>query len=354
MRKLSLGDRMKGVMSQELSKPRRAVTVPSSYQGGAISARSLAKRMGGCLLATALMGLSCSQVAAGVVTYVYTDPQGTTLAEADMAGSVTATYDYRPYGGTYTSAGMSTPQNGPGYTGHVNDSDTAFIYMQARYYDPAVGRFLSVDPRAPSAGNAFDFNRFTYVNDNPIRNIDPDGTTCTQSVKGQYNCTMDHNTAGLSTKQIQAANKAYTSAVNRLLSHPDAQTTVSVKGEHFQARASDVAQGLIMANVDTGARSNTARAHTSGGGLDGSSLYKRDYIPQITIFGNAMTSDHRGGTARESVATDLVKTFLHEGLHTLPAEGKMDGIYNSNPGGWNSLHQKAYNEASDRLYDETK
>jgi len=298
--------------------------------------------------------LPCFAAMAGTVTYVYTDHQGTPLAEADQSGNVVTQFDYRPYGGAYAGAGMASAKDGPGYTGHVNDADTAFVYMQARYYDPAIGRFLSVDPKAPSAGNAFDFNRFTYVNDNPVRNVDPDGTTCTQSVKGQYNCTIDKNPAGLSTKQIQATNKAYTSAVNRLLSHPDAQTTVSVKGEHFQARVGDVAQGLIMANVSTGATSSTERAHTSGGGLDGSSLYKRDYAPQITIFENAMTSDRKGGTAKESVAVDLVKTFLHEGIHTLPMEGRMDGIYNSNPGGWNSLHQKAYNEASDRLYDETK
>jgi uncharacterized protein RhaS with RHS repeats len=49
------------------------------------------------------------------------------------------------------------------------------LYMQARYYDPAVGRFLSVDPVGPAAGNAYNFNRYDYANNNPIVNIDPDG-----------------------------------------------------------------------------------------------------------------------------------------------------------------------------------
>jgi hypothetical protein len=47
--------------------------------------------------------------------------------------------------------------------------------MQARYYDPEVGRFLSVDPVEPSVGNAFNFNRYTYANNNPSRYTDPDG-----------------------------------------------------------------------------------------------------------------------------------------------------------------------------------
>jgi len=105
------------------------------------------------------------------VTYVYTDPQGTPLAEADVNGNITATFDYAPYG----SIALGTAPNGPGYTGHVNDPDTGLVYMQARYYDPSVGRFVGTDPVGPSAGNSFNFNRYNYANNNPIVNMDPDG-----------------------------------------------------------------------------------------------------------------------------------------------------------------------------------
>ena len=37
-------------------------------------------------------------------------------------------------------------RSGIGFTGHVNDPDTGFVYMQQHYYDPYAGRFLSVDP----------------------------------------------------------------------------------------------------------------------------------------------------------------------------------------------------------------
>ena len=84
-----------------------------------------------CVLALLLWGAA----QAGTVTYVYSDPQGTPLAEADAQGNITATFDYRPYG----AQAMGQPPSGPGYTGHVNDPDTGFVYMQARYYDPARG-----------------------------------------------------------------------------------------------------------------------------------------------------------------------------------------------------------------------
>lgn len=114
---------------------------------------------------------------AGTVTYVYTDPQGTPLAEADASGNITATFEYTPYG-TYAPQGTLAPgpnPNGPGYTGHVNDPETNLVYMQARYYDPATGHLISVDPVVPQAGDFFKFNRYDYAFNNPIGYIDPDG-----------------------------------------------------------------------------------------------------------------------------------------------------------------------------------
>jgi RHS repeat-associated protein len=127
-----------------------------------------------CKFVMAIGLLMASVTASATVTYVYTDPQGTPLAEADASGTITATFDYKPYG----SQALGSPKAGPGYTGHVNDPDTGFVYMQARYYDPLQGRFLSVDPLASTAGNTSDFNRYAYAQDNPIHFTDPTGKSC--------------------------------------------------------------------------------------------------------------------------------------------------------------------------------
>jgi|GEM_PF-991523 len=180
----------------------------------------------------------------GTVTYVYTDPQGTPLAEADASGNITATFEYTPYG-TYAPQGTSTPGStpkGPGYTGHVNDPETNLVYMQARYYDPVTGHFLSTDPVKPSAGDAFNFNRYAYVNNNPIMGMDPTGM---EDDCGGPMCRMmrqisddfsrvasgafgDANTAssgGMITQQAQAAATAMNSAVNEGIS--DAAATAA-------------------------------------------------------------------------------------------------------------------------------
>ena len=144
----------------------------------------------GCLL----LLLPCFAARAGTVTYVYTDPQGTPLAEADAQGNITARFDYAPYG----SMVMGVAPDGPGYTGHVNDPDTGLVYMQARYYDPVTARFLSVDPKTPAAGNSFNFNRYTYANNNPVVNIDPDG----RQVAGTANSNVDWNERAKANAQI--------------------------------------------------------------------------------------------------------------------------------------------------------
>lgn len=43
----------------------------------------------------------------------------------------------------------------------------------------AQARFLSVDPKSPKSGDVFGFNRYTYANNNPVTNLDPDGRDCT-------------------------------------------------------------------------------------------------------------------------------------------------------------------------------
>jgi uncharacterized protein RhaS with RHS repeats len=47
--------------------------------------------------------------------------------------------------------------------------------MQQRYYDPAIGRFLSVDPVRTNENSGDNFGRYTYADDDPLGSSDPDG-----------------------------------------------------------------------------------------------------------------------------------------------------------------------------------
>jgi RHS repeat-associated protein len=62
-----------------------------------------------------------------------------------------------------------------GFTGHEHLPEFGLINMNARLYDPLLGRFLSPDPYVVDAGYLQDFNRYSYARNNPLVYVDPEG-----------------------------------------------------------------------------------------------------------------------------------------------------------------------------------
>ncbi|HLH25972.1 MAG TPA: RHS repeat-associated core domain-containing protein [Chloroflexota bacterium] len=62
-----------------------------------------------------------------------------------------------------------------GFTGEPQDPDNGLVYLRARSYDPAIGRFLERDSLLPDPKHPDSFNRFTYAGNNPSSNSDPSG-----------------------------------------------------------------------------------------------------------------------------------------------------------------------------------
>lgn len=123
------------------------------------------------LVLAPLIGVMPAAWAQEEVIYYHTDALGTPVAITDQSGNVIERREFEPYGHQLQPATLA---DGPGYTGHVSDAATGLSYMQQRYYDPKIGRFLSVDPvTANSVGG--NFNRYWYANNNPYRFTDPDG-----------------------------------------------------------------------------------------------------------------------------------------------------------------------------------
>lgn len=107
---------------------------------------------------------------AGTIKFQHTDALGSPIAVTDAAGQVVERTDYQPYGSP-----IGKTVDGIGYTGHAMDGATGLTYMQQRYYDQDLGRFLSVDPVAADSVLAANFNRYWYANNNPYKFTDPDG-----------------------------------------------------------------------------------------------------------------------------------------------------------------------------------
>ena len=87
---------------------------------------------------------------------------------AGMPGGLLAAYDYRSFGEqvTLTETADKVTEN---FTGKERDDETQLNYFGARYLDPMLGMWTSVDPMRQH------FSPYTYGNNNPIARIDPDG-----------------------------------------------------------------------------------------------------------------------------------------------------------------------------------
>ena len=97
-----------------------------------------------------------------------------------------ATYAYDPWGnptGIYNANGTSIAQNiahvaayNPfRYRGYRYDADTGFYYLQSRYYDPAICRFINADTYASTGQGFLGHNMFSYCQNNPVVFTDPSG-----------------------------------------------------------------------------------------------------------------------------------------------------------------------------------
>ena len=107
-----------------------------------------------------------------ILTYMLSDHLGSTSLTTDSAGNVISELRYKPWGELRYQAG--TTSTSYTYTGqYSNTADFGLMYYNARWYDPSLGRFAQADSIVPGGVQGYD--RYAYVNNNPIKYTDPTG-----------------------------------------------------------------------------------------------------------------------------------------------------------------------------------
>ncbi|WP_348260991.1 RHS repeat-associated core domain-containing protein [Telmatobacter sp. DSM 110680] len=117
----------------------------------------------------------------GSIYYYFLDHLGSTRVITDSLGNQCYDTDFYPYGVEVGPFKNSCPQNFK-FTGYERDAETGLDYAFGRYYNSRIGRFMSSDPDSGSsnAGDPQSWNRYTYVENNPLTFTDPDGLSCTE------------------------------------------------------------------------------------------------------------------------------------------------------------------------------
>jgi len=107
--------------------------------------------------------------------YYHNDHLGSSNVITDRSGTLADHYEYTAFGKErYNDATCALPISHR-YTGQILDEETGLYYYNARYYDPELARFTQADTIVPGAGNSQNFNRYSYVNNNPLMYTDPSG-----------------------------------------------------------------------------------------------------------------------------------------------------------------------------------
>ncbi len=130
--------------------------------------------------------------------FVFNDHLGSVDVITDASGKVTHSMSFDPWGarrssGTWIAFSVSQriaavralkigdgtvfrdPITKRGFTGHEMVDDMDIIHMNGRIYDSKLGRFLQADPNIDGVTNTQGYNRYSYVQNNPLNATDPSG-----------------------------------------------------------------------------------------------------------------------------------------------------------------------------------
>ena len=109
----------------------------------------------------------------------FESPRGGNVAILDSNGNAVVEYVYDAWGKLLATTGTLAAtlglHNPLRYRAYVYDPESALYYLQSRYYDPELGRFINADAFASTGQGILGNNMFAYCNNNPVIRIDASG-----------------------------------------------------------------------------------------------------------------------------------------------------------------------------------
>ncbi len=131
---------------------------------------------------------------ASPVTYYYvTNMQGDVVKLVNASGATVANYTYDAWGRVVSATGSMAEVNPIRYRGYYYDAETELYYLQSRYYDPAVKRFINADGITSTGQGFLGQNMFAYCGNCPITSYDPSGFAAVGPANNRYNCMDGRN-----------------------------------------------------------------------------------------------------------------------------------------------------------------
>ncbi len=218
--------------------------------------------------------------------HFHLDHLGSAVLITDDSGQRVSSHKFLPFGAE--APGGDTDGERMKFTGHERDVGSlganGLDYMHARYYNPSVGRFLSVDPviSASAMHSPQLWNRYAYVGNNPLRYADP---------TGKYIC-------GGTDTQCNDFEKARQASLQSRVASEAVKTAASSYGDPNKDN------GITVGFGDPGkGKAGTAQMH-----LEGAKDAKGNFTGAMQLVGNVTIRSGLHGTQLQGVVA-------HEGSH---------------------------------------
>ncbi|MDM5221124.1 DNRLRE domain-containing protein [Peribacillus sp. NJ11] len=109
------------------------------------------------------------------IYHYWTNHRGDVISISDNDGKIIGSYSYDAFGNILHEEGEVAKNNPIRYSGYYYDKETKNYYLKARYYSPANGNFLALDPDKGDIEDPLSQNGYTYANNNPVMYIDDKG-----------------------------------------------------------------------------------------------------------------------------------------------------------------------------------
>lgn len=112
----------------------------------------------------------------GGKTYTFhVNARGDITSVTDEAGAVVASFEYDSWGNTEKETGTFASSVPFRYAGYRYDPETKLYYLQQRFYNSEIGRFLTLDPVLGDKENPITQNGYAYADNMPVNMVDPNG-----------------------------------------------------------------------------------------------------------------------------------------------------------------------------------
>lgn len=197
----------------------------------------------------------------GSKDYILTDNLGSTTDLTNQSGAVVETTSYYPYGQIRSGGTQSKFL----FTGQENDDETGLDYYNSRYYDSSIQRFIQPDSVIADVYDPQSLNRYSYVENNPLRYTDPSGHILEGLLSNPIGLLITAITAAVVVYEAithPAVTKAIVTYVyNTIANIPNAITSTA---RSVSTSVSKPASTISSTNKSSG--SNTSKNTSSGGG----------------------------------------------------------------------------------------